>query len=190
MFRSTLAIVRRLSDRLLLIPGIVRAFERKSPGAVAELLRWIDETEAAMSGHGLVGAADLAGLKARILAPGFDEDRRIGARRRRFAAAIALVHELQQTTQDALRPLSLKVEQTRDLARQLLQIVAQSGAVHYDPASDATTMVEQIWALATAHEQLRPIVAQMRSLLPADDIRMLLAEEFDPLDFPLTTSSR
>jgi hypothetical protein len=190
MFRSTLLIVQRLSDRLLLVPGLVRGFQRKSPGAVADLLRWIDDTETAMSGHGMVAAADLAGLKARILAPTFDDDRRTGARRRQFAAAVALVHELQQATQDALRPLSAKVEQTRGLVRQLLQIVAQSGAVQYDPASDATTMVEQIWALATAHEQLRPIVAQMRSLLPADDIRMLLAEEFDPLDFPLATSSR
>lgn len=190
MFRSTLAIVRRLSDRLLLIPGIVRAFERKSPGAIAELLRWIDDTEAAMSGHGMVGAADLAGLKARILAPGFDQERRIGARRRQFAAAVALVHDLQQATQDALAPLSAKVEQTRGMVRQLLQIVAQSGAVQFHPANDATAMVEEIWALAIAHEQLRPIVAQMRSLLPTDDIRMLLAEEFDPLDFPLATSSR
>jgi hypothetical protein len=190
MLRSTLHLVRQLSGQLLLVPAIVHGFEKKTPGALAELMRWIDRTEQTMSGHGLVAAADIAGHKARILAPVFDDDRRGALRRRQQSIAIALLHELQQSAQDALRPHAAKVQQARDLCRQLLQIVAQSGAVHYEPANDIATMIEQIWALCISHEQLKPLAAQLRALLPTDDIRLLLAEEIEPLDFPLQTSSR
>ncbi len=183
MLKSTLLIVQRVSQRLLQMPDLVRAFQRKSPTAVSDLLRWIDDTEAALSGHGMVAAAELAGFKARILTPAFEDQHRGSRRRRQFVAALALLHDLQRATQDALQPMAHKVDQARDLVRHLLQIVAQSGAVQHDPAQNPSVLLEQIWSLATTHEQLRPIVAQMRSLLPADDIRMLLAEEFDPLDF-------
>jgi hypothetical protein len=150
----------------------------------------IDASEALLSGQGLIAAADLAGHKARILAAEYDEQRRSTLRRRQLAIAIGILYELQQSAQDALRPHAAKVQQARDLCRQLLQIVAQSGAVHYEPANDIATMIEQISALCISHEQLKPLAAQLRALLPTDDIRLLLAEEIEPLDFPLQTSSR
>ncbi len=190
MLRSKLQLVRQMSDQLLNVPMLVRGFERRSPGALDDLLRWIDASEALLSGHGLVAAADLAGHKARILAVEYDEQRRGTLRRRQQAVAIGLMHELQQSAQDALRPHAAKLQQARDLARQLLQIVAQSGAVHYDPASDIATMVDQVWALCTGHEQLKPLAAQLRALLSSDDIRLLLVEDIEPLDFPLLAANR
>lgn len=190
MLRSTLHLVRQLSDLLLELPAIVRGFERRSAGALPALMAWIDRTEQTLSSQRLVGAAQLAGHKARILAPAFDDDSRGKLRRRQQAVAVGLVHPLQQALQDALQPHAAKVQQARDLARQLLQIVAQSGAVRYDPANDIATMVEQVWAICVGHEQLRPLASQLRALLPTDDIRLLLAEEIDPLDFPLQTSVR
>lgn len=190
MLRSKLHFVRQMSDQLLGVPLLVRGFERKSPAALNDLLRWIDAVVALLSGHGLVAAADLAGHKARILAVEYDEQRRGTLRRRQQAVAIGLLHDMQQSAQDALRPHAAKVQQARDLAGQLLQIVAQSGAVHYDPANDIETMIEQIWALCTGHEQLKPLAAQLRMLLSSDDIRLLLVEEIEPLDFPLPAASR
>lgn len=190
MLRSKLQFVRQMSDQLLRVPMLVRGFERKSPDALDELLRWIDASEALLSGHGLVAAAELAGHKARILATEYDAERRGTLRRRQYAIAIGLMHELQQSAQDALRPHAAKVQQARDLARQLLQIVAQSGTVHYDPANDIEAMVDQVWALCTGHEQLKPLAAQLRTLLSSDDIRLLLVEEIEPLDFPISSASR
>lgn len=183
MLRSTFQLTRQLSDALLEIPGIVRQFERKSPHVMATLMDWIRRAEDLLSTHRLVEAAELSGLKARILAPVFDDDKRGTLRRRQQAVAIGLVHELQLSLQHALQPRAIKVEQARDMARQLLQIVAQSGAIVYDPAVDFETMVDRIWALCTQHEQLKPLAAQLKMLLSTDDIRLLLAEELDPADF-------
>ena len=183
MFRSTLQLTRQLSDALLQLPALVRLFERKSTQALPQLIAWIDATESTLTGHRLVAAADIAGYKSRVLAPMFDDDKRGTLRRRQTAAASALLHELQHSVQDALQPHAAKVEQARGIAQQLLQIVAQSGAVAWDPASSFEDMVDRIWLLCSGHDQLKPFVAQMKTLLSGDDIRLLLAEEIDPADF-------
>jgi hypothetical protein len=183
MLRSTFQLTRQLSDALLELPGIVRQFERKSPQVMTTLMDWIRRAEDLLSTHRLVEAAEVSGLKARILAPVFEDDKRGTLRRRQQAVAIGLLHELQLSLQHALQPRALKLEQARDMARQLLQIVAQSGAIVYDPAVDFETMIDRIWALCTQHEQLKPLAAQLKMLLSSDDIRLLLAEELDPADF-------
>ncbi|MBX3710520.1 MAG: hypothetical protein KF800_00940 [Lysobacter sp.] len=183
MFRSTLQLTRQLSDALLQFPALVRLFECKSTQALPQLLAWIDATEGTLSGHRLVAAADVAGYKSRVLAPMFDDDRRGTLRRRQLAAAAALLHDLQQSVQSALQPHASKVEQARGIARHLLQIVAQSGAVPWDPAVSYEDMVERIWRFCTGHDQLKPVAAQLKTLLPASDIRLLLGEEIDPMDF-------
>jgi hypothetical protein len=183
MFKSTFQLTRQLSDILLQLPTIVRHFEQKSPHAMAQLMDWIDRAENSLSTHQLVEAAEVAGLKARILAPMFDDDRRGSLRRRQQAAAIGILHALQDAVQQALRPRAAKVEQARDMARQLLQIVAQSGAIKYDPSLAFEDMVDRIWLFCTQNDQLRPLTVQMKALLPTSDIRLLLGEELDPGDF-------
>lgn len=183
MFRSTFQIDRRLSEQLLQLPDIVRQFERKSPGAMPELMQWIDSSENMLSGYRMTQAADLAGLKALIIAPAFEDDTRGKLRRRQQAVAVGLLHQMQDAIQQGLRPHALKMQQSRELVRQLLQVVAQSGAVHYDAEHGVEALVEQIWALCIGHEQLKPIAAQLRTLLSHDDIRLLLVEEVDPIDF-------
>ncbi|HEY1137391.1 MAG TPA: hypothetical protein VGE64_07860 [Xanthomonadaceae bacterium] len=183
MFRSTLQLTRQLSDALLQFPVLVRAFERKTPQALPQLLAWIDATESTLSGHRLVAAADVAGFKSRVLAPMFDDEKRGTLRRRQLAAAALLLHDLQQSVQLALQPHAARVEQARGIARQLLQIVAQSGAVPWDPSASYEDMIDRIWLLCTGHDQLKPLAAQLKMLLPTNDIRLLLAEEADPADF-------
>lgn len=183
MFRSIYQLSQQLSDLLLQVPELVGLFERKSPHALTRLMAWIDLTEQMLSSHRLTEAADIAGLKSRILAPIFDDDRHGTLRRRQQAIAVALIHDLQEALQQALRPRALKILQARDMARQLLQIVAQSGAIKYDPGIAFEETIERVWMLCTQHDQLRPLAAQLKALLPADDIRLLLAEELDPADF-------
>lgn len=191
MFRSTYRLVNDASALLLDVPALARGFERRTPGALPALLRWADRAEALLAEHRLPAAAELAGLRARILAPAFEDARRRGdLRRRQTAAAVSALHDLQRTVQDALEPFVAKLRQARDLARQLLMVVAQSGAVRYDPAGDLPSMIDRVWALCTGHDQLKPVAAQLRALLSADDIRLLLAEEIDPRDFPLEMGMR
>jgi hypothetical protein len=183
MQRSTLPWIQQTSDLLLQLPAIVTAFERRSPQALADFLRWIDRAESQLSGNRMVEAAQIVGYKSRILAPAYDEGKRIASRKRQTAAAIAVLHDIQKTVQDALEPSAAKLRQARDIARLLLQIVAQSGAVKYEPKIGFDTLIAQVWALCIRHEQLKPHAIQLRSLLPPDDIKLVLAAEIDLSDF-------
>ncbi len=183
MLRSTYRFVQDLSDALLRFPELVRGFERKSPHALSDLDDWIDRAERLLSSQRLVAAADVAGYKAKMLAPSFDDVRRTGLRRRRAAAALGLMHDLQHSVQTALAPHADRVEQARAIARQLLQVVARSGAIVYDPASSFQDLVDSIWALCLGHDQLKPHATQLLALLSQDDVRLLLAELVDPADF-------
>lgn len=183
MLTSSLHLVRQLTDLLLRVAPLLQQFERKSPQALPGLLGWIGEAEDLLGTHRLPHAAEIAGLKACILAPAFDDAQRGTLRRRQQAIAVGQLHALQDTLQQALRPRALRIEQARDLARQLLQAVAGSGAIAYDPAVPLDRMVDAIWALCTRHDQLKPYAAQLKVLLSNDDIRLLLAEEIDPADF-------
>ncbi len=88
------------------------------------------------------------------------------------------------TTADAaLEPAASKLRQARETALSLLQTIAQSGAVRYDPKVGFDTLIAQIWSLCVAHEQLKPHAAQLKTLLSSDDIKLVLAGEIDLADF-------
>jgi hypothetical protein len=183
MQRSTIHIAQSLSDQLLLLPAIVNKFQAKSLSALSELISWIDDCESLMLNFRMPQAAQLAGYKAKIIAPIFDDKFKSKLRRQQQGIAVGLILELQQTVGEALAPHSENILQGRALARQLLQVLAQSGSIHYDASSDISDVVDQIWALCRSHEQLKPIAAQLRAVLPATDIKLILVQEFEPADF-------
>ena len=183
MQRSILQFVNQLDELLLEIPRIVRDFDQKSPQALQDLIDWIGRSEALLSSHRVSAAATIAGFKSRLIASAYTDDRRGTLRRRQLAIATGMIDELQRSVQDALRPYAEKIRQSRDLGRQLLQIVAQSGAVKYDAGLGFEALITQIWALCSSHDQLKPFAIQLKILLPTDDIRLLLAEEIDLIDF-------
>ncbi len=183
MQRSILPWVQQTSDLLLQLPAIVSAFERRSPQSLEDFLRWIDRAESQLSANRMVEAAQIAGYKSRILAPAYDESKRATLRKRQTAVAVAALYDIQNTVQGALEPSAAKLRQAREIARLLLQIVAQNNAVEYDAKVGFDTLIAQIWALCLRHEQLKPHAIQMKSLLPSDDIRLLLAAEIDLSDF-------
>lgn len=187
MRRSVHGYVSQLSAALLLLPQLVREFQRKSPGAVDALLGWIDATEGKLSGFGDVASAELAGWKGRILAVAY-ADARTGLRKRRHAVALEALYAVQRAVQDALQPHAARLAQARDLARQLLQILASSGAIQYRPDEDFSAFIDALWALCQSHEQLKPFAVQLRSLLAQDDIRLLLADEIELGDFVAAAS--
>jgi hypothetical protein len=183
MIRSKYQLVRQLIDLLLEFPNIVQAFQTKSAGSIPLLSAWTQRSEDLLSTHRLPEAAHLAGVKSRMIAASAQDDRSSNSRKRQIQSAVACLEDFQQCLQDALRPNAIKIEQARDVLRNLLQIVASSGAIRYDPKHGLDGLIVQIWNLCNQHDQLKPHVVQLKSWLSFDDIRLLMAEEIEPSDF-------
>jgi hypothetical protein len=147
----------------------------------------MQRAEDLLSSHRLPQAARLAGVKSKMLAASLQDERNGATRRRQIQAAIAALDDAQQCLQDALHPQAAKIEQARDVLRNLLQIVAHSGAIQYEPKYGVATLIDQVWALCAKHDQLKAHAVQLRSWLSFDDLRLLMAEEIEPADFGAST---
>ena len=183
MLKSRLYLARQLSDHILEIPELVDQFAAKSPDAVNLLLAWFDRVEAIMLNNRMIEAAMIAGYKSQIIAPALDDRRGMNLRKRQQAVAISLVHQIQEGMAMALRPHLAKIDQARDIANQLLQIVAQAKVIQLGVNLEIRQLAEQIWNVCVNHDQLKPLAVQLKTILSQDDVIWLLAEEIEPADF-------
>lgn len=182
MQKSIVYLAQQLSAQLLAYPALVTLFERKQPQALADLTRWIDQTEQLLSSYNIVSAAELAGLRSKLLKPQFDVVSRGSLRKRQLAQAVDMLYDVQACAQQALQPYQRQLQQSRELIRQLLSIVSQSQTVRYS-GDNFEALVQQVWRLIGQHEQLKAGAIQLRGWLSQQDIFMLLAEEINPADF-------
>lgn len=183
MQKSTVHLVAQLSNLLLRYPALVTLFERKQPAALAELSSWIEQAEQLLSSFGVVSAAELAGLRSKLLVPVYNDEHRGSMRKQQLKQAVDILYAVQACVQQALTPFQQNLLQSRDLTKQLLSIVSQSKAVRYDSSVSFDSFVQQIWQLIGQHEQLKAGAVQLRSWLSHQDVILLLAEEINPEDF-------
>ena len=127
--------------------------------------------------------AELAAIKAAISAFRLNPERRGSARQKERQLFLERIGAMQQAVNDARQPLQQRVDSARPLARQLLQLVAAGGVLKAGFSPDLMALVEQIWSLATSHDQLKPIAMQIRVALPRSDALLILADEIDLADF-------
>jgi hypothetical protein len=183
MMRSKYHLYRQLIALLMEYSGIVDAFQQKSAMAPALLSAWTRRAEDLLSTHRLPEAARIAGVRARMMNASAVEDRPGFSRKRQFHSAIACLEDFQQCLQDALQPLIARVDLAREGVRKLLQIIAQSGTVRYDKSKGFEAFCNVLWNIVSGHEQLKAQIVQLKTLLPADDLRLVLADEVDLNDF-------
>lgn len=172
----------QLSGLLLELPSLTSALERRQAGAVQQLIDLLRRAEEMLIENRMRQAADLAASRAALVAVRLDDS---GGRTRQKERRCALerIGPICSAITAALAPVEQRIESARLPARQLLQLVAASGAVRLNGDRDLVELVERIWLLATEHDQLKSLAMQIRVALNRQDIPLLLAEEIDLADF-------
>lgn len=184
MQKSLLFLTTELTDHLMRFPALVHQFERKDPQALHRFAEWLTNAEALLSTYRLVAAAEIAGFKSKLLSPLYHDDHRGSLRKRQLAVAIDLLDASQQCLQQVLAPYQDKLTKNRELIKQLLTIVSQSQAISYSSDGGVEQLIEEVWLFINQHDQLKAGAVQLKSQLSNDDIRLLLAEEINPAEFP------
>jgi hypothetical protein len=182
MLVSHFRIREQLAGLLLELSGLTSSLERREAGAVQRVIEFLRRAEQALVDNRLRQSAELAAVRADLAAVRLGEsDGRLRVRERR--CALEKIGPIGSALSAAVAPVEQRIESARLAARQLLQLVAASGAVRRDGQQDLTQMVERIWQLAREHDQLKPLALQISVALNRQDIPLLLAEEIDPDDF-------
>ncbi len=183
MQNSPIYISKSLSSLLLNFPLLVKKLEQKDPQFLLNLFDWIQQAEDVLSKHRIVGVAELSGLKSKIISPIHHNDFRGSLRKQQLKVASEILYDLQDCLQRALHPYEEKIQQSREVAKQLLTIVAESGALTYSNNIPLDAFVRQVWGILTSHVQLKAGAVQSRSQLNEQDIHLLLADEIDLASF-------
>jgi hypothetical protein len=183
MRKSDINLVTQLKGNLLEFPGIVNSLEQKDGGFVSTLLAWIKKNEDILASYNISEVSELAGLRSKVLAAKLTDDKKILPRKAQFKMAAAVLYELQNSILHILKPVELKVEECRELVRQLLLIVSQAGLFSYQPGQPFETLINEIWQFISTNEQLKAGAVKLKTVLIQTDIQLMLAEEINLEDF-------
>ena len=183
MFASHFRIWHQLTAVLLELPGLTTALEGRAPNAVALLVDLLNRAETQLTDNKLRQAADLAASRAAIAAARMQAEGRTKAKQAERLVALQQIGAIRAALAEAIGRSEAALDSARPAVRQLLQLVAASGAVRLDAQHDVGDLVDRILQLASGHDQLKPLVVQLRVALDRSDILLLMADEVDLADF-------
>lgn len=181
--KSKLLFHRQLHGDLLEIPALVNRLERKDAAFIPELLAWIQRAEDHLLAYQSRQAAEMAGIRSRILSARHEDGNGIARRKLQWKAAADSLFALQEVLQQVCAPLEKQLYEARELIRQLLLIVAQTGVFIYRHGQEFDAFLQEIWKFINGNEQLRAGAVKLKTVFGAEDIRLLMAEEINLEDF-------
>ncbi len=180
---STLNLVTALNSKLMEFPGIVNSLESKEIFFIDKLLAWIKSTEELLLTYNISEVSELSGLRSKLITPKFSDQKNLPVKKTQLKIASEILYDLQHTVLNVLKPVELKVEECRELTRQLLHIVSQTGSIHYNHDLPFELLIDDLWQFIISNEQLKPGAVKLKTILIINDIYRLIAEEINPEDF-------
>jgi hypothetical protein len=179
---SSISISESLKNKLLSFPTLVDNLQNKDNSFLINLENWMKDIETIFKNNNISHVSEMAGFRSKILAPLFSESQNRSAKKRQIQVASECLYDIQRTVLAVLNPYELKVNEAKDIVLQLLVILSQSGSVKYINF-DFQGFVNQIWAVFSTHEQLKPSTAKILTLVSQPDAVRIIAEEINLEDF-------
>ncbi|MBI5216195.1 MAG: hypothetical protein HY960_10625 [Ignavibacteriae bacterium] len=180
---STINLVNSLKNKLLEFPQIVNCLEKKDISFIEKVFFWIKQTEEIFSTYNISEVSELAGVRSKILTPKYSDMRSISVKKSQLSIASQSLYELQHTVLNVLHRYDGKLEECRELVRQLLLIVSQTHTIQYNSDLPFDQFINELWQFINTNEQLKAGAVRLRTVLIMDDIRILIAEEVNVEDF-------
>lgn len=183
MKKSTVNLVTALKGKLLEFPGIVTSLEKKEITFMNQLFLWIRESQEIFTSYNISEVSALAGLKSKIIATKYSDNKKISPRKLQLKIAAESLFEIQHTVLKVLNPIESKVEESRELVRQLLLIVSQTHEIKYDRDLPFDSLISDVWHFISSNEQLKAGAIKLKTSLTMTDIQLLIADELNLEDF-------
>jgi hypothetical protein len=183
MKKSVLHLVNALKDRLLEFPSLVNKLERKELDFVNQFTLWLRKCEEILGSHHISNVSELSGIRSKIIASRYAEGPNGSGKKLQLKAAADNLFDAQQIVLHVLTPYEVKVEESKELIRQLLLIVSQANVIKFDKKQPLDMLIQEVWQFIVSNEQLKAGAVKLRTTIPMNDITLLIAEEIDLEDF-------
>ena len=183
MKKSTVNLVTALKVKLVEFPSIVDSLERKEISFIPQLILWISKSEDILTSYNVSEVSQLAGLRSKIIASKYSDNKSISHKKLQLKIAAESLFDIQNVVLKVLNPLEIKVEECRELTRQLLLIISQTQAIKYNKDLPFDNLIHDIWKFIIVNEQLKAGAIKLKTSLIMTDIQLLIADELNLEDF-------
>lgn len=178
MTKAILDLVNGFREKLDQVSEMVSSIQTKDLRAVQHLMKWLLAVEELMKKNNLPQGAEIAALRARLLAPSFKSVTK-NRRREEMFAALEIIPIAQQVVQEKLQPLMEKVEQGRNVLRQAIGLAVGIGLIGSMPDNpeEFSNWVMKTWSNIRDNKQLGVAISSTSSQMGYADTYRLFAEE-------------
>lgn len=177
-----IAQLEELVQLQLELPALVDRYERRIPGAADDLAEWLHRTETALLRNRLVAAAEVAALRAGLIAARrgiYPNELTLTGRGtpRKFREAV-LIQAVRHTREALGRLLDAplaRVDDAERAVRQILSVAGLKGLIPIaDPAVSHTDRLIRLWDAMAHDKDLAAPCAQIAGLVATHDKLVLL----------------
>ncbi|MDH6251802.1 hypothetical protein M2347_001529 [Chryseobacterium sp. H1D6B] len=182
MKKSQFILVSQLKEKLLEFPKIVTFLEKKDPFFIEKTLSWLKSVEDILSTNNISQVSEMAGFRAKILAAKIGDVRGFNSKKNQMKTAANILYDSQSTALHVLIPHENKMNECRDITKQLIALTVQSQSLHYKD-DNFEDFVKKVWLFILSDNDLKLGGVKLKSMLSEMDILMLMADEIDLKDF-------
>lgn len=178
MKNFNLDISNELQNALLKFPAIITQIKNKEYESIFNLEKWMLSIEDVLKKYNHYKVAEIAALRSKIYTPLTLVKNNTAKKKLQFQAASEMLYELQKAVDSILIVYLEKVEQARDILKNLLMILAQSNTVRFKDGL-FQNFVLQLWSIMCNTEQLKPSASKVLTLVSQQDAMRIIADEIE-----------
>lgn len=183
MRKSQFILVSRLQEKLQEFPEIVSSLEKKDHHFIDKIMIWLKASEDILSTYNISEVSEIAGFRSKILAAKMIEGRGTNIKKNQTKAAADALYDIQNTILTVLAPFERKMNDCREIVKQLLVLTAQANTQIYDPTIPFEDFIRRVWLYILSENDLKMGAIKLKSLLSEMDILMLFGDEIELSDF-------
>lgn len=183
MKKSQFILVSQLKEQLQEFPQIVSSLENKDPFFIEKTISWLKAVEDILSTNTISEVSEIAGFRSKILAGKITDERGFNSKKNQLKITASLLYDAQNCVLNVLLPHERKMNECRDITKQLLTLTAQTNTQLYTPEMKFEDFIQKVWWYILSDHDLKIGSIKLKSILSEIDITMLIADEIDLKDF-------
>lgn len=179
MNKSLVDIVEKAKNLLFEVPSLADKLGEKDVHFISDFTEWLQNTEEFLKTYNYAQCSEIAGFRSQLMTPMLSSEKNSSKRKQQLYVASTLLYPAQGVLQTVLEPIEGKVTQAREIIVQLLQLAKQAGMIRYEEHIPFTTYVMGILEMFKSHEQLKPSITKVLTMINNSDVLRIMGEEID-----------
>lgn len=177
MRKSIVSSSEDLKNLLLEVGTIVDSFSRNDHSVLKIWEEWLKKAEEVLKKYNYSESSEIAGLRSQLLIVDQNSKKKVSKRKSSMQRYIKTIDPAQTVVLHLQKSLELKIENTREVIRQLIGAANQLELIGFLESSDLNLLINNLFFKIKRNEQLGPVLNNAITTFGKFDVIRLFAEE-------------